>query len=508
MDKRLFLAVAFSLLILLSWSAFVSRVYHIDNKEVTQEKVSSPAPVASEKIPSLPIQDQAEKTSLFNVSNEKFEIIFSEPQAAIKEATFKSYQSHVVVLRHGFLLGDNNFVFKRENVSADSVVFVYADAEKKITKEFIFSKSNFDIRLGIKIRNLTSSPLNLSLPLFLGELDFSGNQEEARFKDLTVSGPEKLLHPNAHKDAVFSEIKFMGIRDRYFCAILEPEDSASYSGFVKKINPQISEVGLQSKEITVPPYQEVGQKFHIYLGPQELRAINSVRPGWAVMVNYGTFDFISQFLLQSLEFFYRLSHNWGLAIIILSLVIYFLFYPLSLKQMRSMKEMQALQPHIEDLRKHYKDNPQKLNKEIMELYRKHKVNPFSGCLPLILQMPIFFALYQALMRSISLRGATFLWIKDLSHPDRLFLLPTSLPLLGNEINILPIVMTVGMFIQQKISMATTATSSSAEQQKIMMIIMPLMFGFIFYHMPAGLVLYWFVNSMLMLAFQFKINKAR
>ncbi len=173
-----------------------------------------------------------------------------------------------------------------------------------------------------------------------------------------------------------------------------------------------------------------------------------------------------------------------------------------------MKEMQALQPHIEELRKHYKDNPQKLNKEIMELYRKHKVNPFSGCLPLLLQMPIFFALYQALMRSISLRGATFLWIKDLSHPDRLFLLPNSLPILGNEINILPIVMTVGMFIQQKISMTSTATSGSAEQQKIMMIIMPLMFGLIFYHMPAGLVLYWFVNSMLMLAFQFKINKGK
>jgi YidC/Oxa1 family membrane protein insertase len=175
--------------------------------------------------------------------------------------------------------------------------------------------------------------------------------------------------------------------------------------------------------------------------------------------------------------------------------------------MRSMKEMQVLQPKIEELRKVYKDNPQKLNKEILELYREHKVNPFGGCLPLILQMPIFFALYQVLMRSVFLKGAHFLWIKDLSEPDRLFILSANLPILGNEINILPIIMTIGMFIQQKISMVATSPEA-AEQQKIMLIILPLMFGFIFYKMPSGLVLYWFINSTLMLLYQFKIRRMR
>lgn len=173
-----------------------------------------------------------------------------------------------------------------------------------------------------------------------------------------------------------------------------------------------------------------------------------------------------------------------------------------------MKEMQVLQPKIEALRKAYKDNPQRMNKEIMELYKEHKVNPFGGCLPLLLQMPIFFALYQALMRSIALKGASFLWIKDLSEPDRLFMLPFSIPVLGNEINILPIVMAIGMFAQQKISMSQAATGTSADQQKMMMILMPLMFGLIFYHMPSGLVLYWFVNSALMLFYQFKIYRAK
>ena len=200
-------------------------------------------------------------------------------------------------------------------------------------------------------------------------------------------------------------------------------------------------------------------------------------------------------------------HNWGWAIIILSLVVYFLLFPLSLKQMRSMKEMQALQPKIEALRKELKDNPQRLNKEIMELYKEHKVNPLGGCLPLLLQMPIFFALYQALIRSVSLRGAHFLWIKDLSSPDQFFTLKFALPVLGNQINILPILMAIGMFVQQKIS-TVKATGEAAQQQKIMSIIMPVMFGVIFYHMPSGLVLYWFVNSALMLFYQLRMNRQK
>ncbi|MDD5097673.1 MAG: YidC/Oxa1 family membrane protein insertase, partial [Candidatus Omnitrophica bacterium] len=136
------------------------------------------------------------------------------------------------------------------------------------------------------------------------------------------------------------------------------------------------------------------------------------------------------------------------------------------------------------------------------------VNPLSGCLPPLLQMPIFFALYQALIRSVALRGAKFLWIKDLSAPDQLFVLKNSIPFLGNQVNILPILMAIGMFVQQKISMAKATTGEAAQQQKIMSIIMPIMFGVIFYQMPSGLVLYWFVNSALMLAYQFRINSQK
>ena len=170
-----------------------------------------------------------------------------------------------------------------------------------------------------------------------------------------------------------------------------------------------------------------------------------------------------------------------------------------------MKEMQALQPHIEELRKLYKDNPQRLNKEIMELYRQHKVNPLGGCLPLILQMPIFIALWQAFQRSIVLKGASFLWIKDLSEPDRLFTITANFPI--KDVNILPILTAILMLIQQKISIVP-ASGSSAEQQKMMTIMMPIIFGFAFYNMPSGWVLYFFVYSLLMLIYHFRIRRQK
>ena len=153
---------------------------------------------------------------------------------------------------------------------------------------------------------------------------------------------------------------------------------------------------------------------------------------------------------------------------------------------------------MEKLKVQLKDNPQKLNKEIMELYKKYNINPFSGCLPILLQMPIFIALYQALMKSIELRGASFMWIRDLSSPEAIPL-PVSFPIIGDSINILPLVMVAAMVIQQKISTASSGraiTDEQKQQQKMMLIIMPIMFGFIFYNMPSGLVLYWVVNTVL------------
>jgi len=173
-----------------------------------------------------------------------------------------------------------------------------------------------------------------------------------------------------------------------------------------------------------------------------------------------------------------------------------------------MQKMQELHPQMEKLKVQHKGSPEKLNKEMMELYKKYKINPLSGCLPMLLQMPIFVALYQALMKSLELRNASFLWIKDLSSPDAVRL-PFTLPLIGNSINILPLIMVAGMVIQQKISTKSTGgavTDEQKQQQKMMLIIMPIMFGFIFYNMPSGLVLYWVVNTALTIVEQGAILK--
>ena len=509
MEKRLVLAIALSLLVLLSWSALAPKPQLVDNKVVIENKsqlVTSPQELSSVVMPLVgtsPSADIIGETVKF--TQDSREIIFNPAMASIVNVVFKNGPEHHLALKMGFLT-DSNLTFKQQSVTKDSISFVYEDQNKRIIKKFIIPNNSYVIELDVQVNNLSSSSLVLNPQLVLGRLDLSVKNTQSRYQDIFLGNKEKTMHLSARKDFSSSEVKFIGLRDQYFCTIVEPDNLAS-SAYIKKITPQESEVGLFMSETNLNPSAQIGHSFHIYLGPQDLKTISKANPEWAAIIYFGTFDFIAQLLLQLLGFFYSLVHNWGLAIIILSIAVYFLLFPLSIKQMRSMKQMQLLQPKIEALRKELKDNPQKLNKEIMELYKEHKVNPLGGCLPLLLQMPIFFALYQALIRSVALRGAHFLWIQDLSSPDKAFVFKNSIPFFGNQVNILPILMAIGMFVQQKISMAK-ATGETAQQQKMMSIIMPVMFGVIFYQMPSGLVLYWFVNSLFMLCYQFRINRQK
>jgi YidC/Oxa1 family membrane protein insertase len=507
MDKKFVLAIGLSLLVLMSWSAIVSKTYHLDSKDVavkqsTEPALSTPSGVSTQV--QVPQESKPVDEPTLEYQQDGVVINFLESQAAIKDIVFKDYQNSKFHLKLGLFMNDGSKGFKYEKGRNSEAVFVEKDKNKKIIKRFIFSNTKYSMMLEVNVQSESQTPITFNIPLLLGAQSYSGNN--AQYQDAMIADQNKNSHLNPRKNQEFANIKFIGLRDRYFCAIIEPE-SQHYTGYTKKIDAQDAEIGLISQPITLNPGQQLTEKFHIYLGPQQLKLINSVNPNWSAIIHFGTFDIIAQVLLQVLDFLNKLFHNWGWSIVALSILVYLVLFPLSLKQMRSMKEMQAVQPKVEALRKLYKDNPQKLNKEIMELYREHKVNPFGGCLPLLLQMPIFFALYQALMRSVALKGASFLWIKDLSEPDRLFLLPNALPILGNEINILPIVMAIGMFIQQKMTMVK-GSDSAAEQQKIMLIIFPVMFGFIFYHMPSGLVLYWLINSMLMLVYQLRMAKSK
>ena len=200
------------------------------------------------------------------------------------------------------------------------------------------------------------------------------------------------------------------------------------------------------------------------------------------------FHVIGIFLLWLLKFFFSVFKNYGIAIMLLTITIKIILWPLTQKSFNSMKEMQKLTPHLKELREKYKNEPQRIQKETMALYKKHKVNPMGGCLPMILQMPIFFALFAVLQNAIELRQAPFFfWITDLSQKD-----PTY---------IMPIVMGATMFLQQKMS----PTSMDPAQEK-MMLIMPIVFTFLFVNFPSGLVLYWLMNNVLTIGHQYWLKK--
>ena len=509
MDKRLFLALLLSFVVLFGWQAMMTKLYPPDNTTVTNQTSSSLPDEQAEAEAALTTAAQAsipevqhKPEQLWNFEQDNFSISFDENSGSIKDAVFKNYQSYKFTLGSGLLL--KRFQFQKESAGPEKVVFAYQDQEKRVEKQFNFRNRNYDIWLEIKVKNLASLPLKLSLPLLLGTVDSQDktNQGPRGYQvqpQVMASFKDKNLYFNTRKARDFADIKFVGLKERYFCLIIDPE-SSNYSGYISELNSHEAEVGITSPEFTLAPGETFSQKFHIYLGPQDLSLLKSIKPEWGSIMHFGMFDLIAQTLLQVLNFVHGITQNWGWSIILLSTLIYLVLFPLTVKQMRSMKAMQALQPHMEELRKKHKDSPQKLNKEMMLLYREHKVNPLGGCLPFVLQIPIFFALYRVLINSVALKGAHFLWIKDLSQPD-------GLVLFGKSVNILPLVMAGLMFLQQKMTVSGSG-QQSAQQQRMMAFMMPIFFAFIFYSMPAGLVLYWLVNSFLMFVNQTLIQRKK
>lgn len=493
MEKRLVFAIALSLLVLMIWAALfpapksrpvVSQP--IEKQEVVEKKENLPA-----------FQQSVQETSSFDYSTDLFDLTFSLPAGSIKQIYFKkfNYRPENINLI-GAIFSDNIPVnFSDYKIAGNKITFT--SKEHNITKSYILRNSNYIIELEIK--GLLNKTPTSHFWLSIGSFDLTKNPREARFLEADIFSEEKMSKLNLSrfrnqtKLITDENINVFGVRNSHFCYLLK-------NNGLGKNNVQIFSVNADSVGVS----QVINDgNFTLYLGPQDstmLRAFDQ-----RVANNFTHFNFIAKLLLQILSFFHLIVRNWGLAIILLSFLIYGVLYPLTHKQMQSMKEMQALQPHIENLRKIYKDNPQKLNKEILELYKEHKVNPLGGCLPLVLQIPIFFALYQALSRSLLLKGAKFLWIKDLTEPDKLLIFQKPLPFIGNEFNLLPILMAATMFLQQKISLKS-ASPAQREQQKMMMVIFPIIFGFIFYAFPSGLVIYWFINSLLTLVYQWKVSK--
>jgi len=242
--------------------------------------------------------------------------------------------------------------------------------------------------------------------------------------------------------------------------------------------------------LKIEPNTQQELQFRFYAGPKELHDLTLAHTKLEKAIDFGWFDVIAQPLLLCLKFFYSYTHNYGIAIILLTILIKLLFWPLTNKSFTSMQAMKKLQPLMQKIREKYKDDPQRMNQEIMQLYRTQKVNPFGGCLPMVLQIPVFFGLYKALLYAIELRHSPFIWwIQDLSAKDPYY--------------ITPIVMGATMFIQQKM----TPTGADPMQAKIMLF-MPIIFTFMFLNFPSGLVIYWLFNNVISIGQQVYINRQK
>jgi YidC/Oxa1 family membrane protein insertase len=245
-------------------------------------------------------------------------------------------------------------------------------------------------------------------------------------------------------------------------------------------------------------------QFLVFMGPKSMELLNSLGYDLGKALNFGFFNLIAKPCLWFMNKIHSVVPNYGIAIIILTIFTKVLLWPLGNKSYKSMSEMKKLQPLMTEIREKYKGDKQKMNQELMALYRTYKVNPMGGCLPMVLQIPVFFALYRMLYQAIELRHAPFfLWINDLSAPDRLFNFGFSIPFMEPPygIPVLTIIMGATMLLQQKMS----PPPGDPTQAKMMML-MPVVFTFIFINFSSGLVLYWLVNNVLSISQQYYVQK--
>ena len=295
-----------------------------------------------------------------------------------------------------------------------------------------------------------------------------------------------------------ADLRWTGVKTKYFLAALARQEGAI--ALARAFARGDEAIGVAGE---IDFKQDEPLEAIFYAGPLDYERLKAMGLGLEKAVDFGWrwIRPLSRLIFSFMLLVHKVVPNYGLVIIILSALTKLLFYPLAQKSFKSMRAMQRLQPEMEMLREKYKNDPQKLNKAVIELYRKHGVNPVGGCLPLLPQMPVFIALFNVLSRTIELRRAPFvLWIKDLSRPDVVASLPFSLPFIGSNISVLPILMGVAMFVQQKMG-------TKDPKQAMMTYFLPIVFTLMFFRFPSGLVLYWLVNNVLTICHQYLVAKS-
>lgn len=386
----------------------------------------------------------------------------------------------------------------------------------RLEKTYALANGSYVVEAKHSIKNISAQNLDATLYAELvrdgGKPSFKGKVEESSFYS-TFTGPAVYTDAEKFHKVDFSDIEkgkskvpstqpagdtaWVAMVQHYFVSAWVPPTTYSKDLYVEKLDKNQFRVGVKSKLDALGVGQEKVEIFKLFVGPQEERVLENVAPGLELVKDYGWLTILAKPIFWLLEKIHALVNNWGWAIILLTVFIKLVFFPLSAASYKSMARMKEVQPRLLEMKERYKGEPQKLNQAMMEMYRKEKINPLGGCFPVLIQIPVFIALYWVLLASVEMRAAPWLgWIQDLSKPDTLFGV-----WFGAPIGLLPILMAISMFVQTKLN----PTPPDPVQAKLMML-MPIVFSFMFFFFPAGLVLYWVVNNILSIAQQWQINK--
>jgi YidC/Oxa1 family membrane protein insertase len=386
----------------------------------------------------------------------------------------------------------------------------------EVRKTFTFQPGRYDFAVDLDVsgsgpaRALVGEPVRARFAWTAGIASTERNRklEDVAFRAFAMVGEEiqfkarRSLGKDAEKARATFEgsIRFAGVQNKYFLIAGFVADGRERPVAGMAHLDGAPERGQQTwwveRPLTLRPGEANGARLSFYLGPAQYDLLKSYKVGLEKSVDLGwkIFHPLAALTLGFMNWLYRWLPNYGLIIILLSVLTKVAFYPLTVSSTRSMKRMQEVQPKMKALQEKFKGNQEKLSQEMMKLYKEEKINPMGGCLPMLLQMPVFVALYQVLRGDIALRQAPFVgWINDLGQPDALFHLPFSLPFFGNEFNLLPLLMAGSTYWQVKITPSAPAGGAS---MAMMNKLMPVMMLFFFYSFPSGLVLYWLVNNLL------------
>jgi YidC/Oxa1 family membrane protein insertase len=378
-----------------------------------------------------------------------------------------------------------------------------------ITQTYHVDPTRYSMDLSVTLENPTQNPITGNIRALLKTRPPTEKSSYYAFVGMALLMGDNLetLEPDdmEEKKSFSGQIGWMAYESEYFMQALIPENAPKGAFTGQSLPTGVLEACYIGPPLSLASQGTSKARFTLYFGPRDLTILKETGNHLDRAINFGWTDIIAKPLLYTLRFFNDYVKNWGISIILLTICIKIIFWPLTHKSYKSMKEMQKLQPLMAKIREKHKGNKEQMNKELMALYKTYKVNPFGGCLPMVIQIHVFFALFRILGASIELRHAPFmLWIDDLSAPDRLFQFPFQIPYMDppSGIPVLTLLMGASMFIQQKM----TPTPGDPSQAKIMLAL-PIVFTVMFINFPSGLVLYWLVNNVLSIGQQYRIKKS-